>query len=48
MKYEIIVGYSNTQFQRITEVKQATFEKMVEILQIVYSKSIGVERGHQS
>jgi len=38
MKYEIIAEYSNTQFRRITEVKRATFEKMVEILQIAYAE----------
>ncbi len=38
MKYEIIAGYSNTQFWRITGVKRATFEKMVEILQIAYAE----------
>jgi len=38
MKYEIITKYSNTQFRRITGVKRATFEKMVEILQIAYAE----------
>ncbi len=38
MKYEIITEYSNTQFRRITGVKRATFEKMVEILQGAYAK----------
>ncbi len=38
MKYEIIAEYSNTQFRRITGVKRATFEKMVEILQIAYAE----------
>ncbi len=38
MKYEIIEEYSNTQFRRITGVKRATFEKMVEILQIAYAQ----------
>ncbi len=38
MKYEIIAEYSNTQFRRITGVKRATFEKMVEILQGAYAK----------
>ena len=32
MKYETIAEYSNTKFRRITGVKRATFEKMVEIL----------------
>ncbi len=38
MKYEIIEEYSNTQFRRITGVKRATFEKMVEILQGAYAQ----------
>ncbi len=38
MKYEIIAEYSNTQFRRITGVKRATFEKMVEILQEAYAE----------
>ncbi len=38
MKYEIIAEYSNTQFRRITGVKRATFEKMVEILQGAYAQ----------
>jgi len=38
MKYEIIAEYSNTQFRRITRVKRATFEKMVEILQTAYAE----------
>ena len=33
MKYENIKPYSNTKFRRVTGVKQATFDKMVEILQ---------------
>ena len=32
MKYEIIKEYSDKQFRRITGVKRATFEKMLEIL----------------
>jgi len=32
MKYETVKEYSNTQFRRITGVKRATFEKMIEIL----------------
>ncbi len=36
MKYEIIAEYSNTKFRRITGVKRATFQKMVEILQKAY------------
>ncbi len=38
MKYEKIADYSNTQFRRITGVKRATFQKMVEILQEAYAK----------
>ncbi len=38
MKYEIIAEYSNPQFRRITGVKRATFEKMVEILQGAYAQ----------
>ena len=32
MKYEKIAEYSNAKFRRITGVKRATFDKMVEIL----------------
>jgi hypothetical protein len=32
MKSEIIRGYSDTKFRRITGVKRSTFEKMLEIL----------------
>jgi len=32
MKYEILKCYSDEQFRRITGVKRATFEKMLEIL----------------
>ena len=38
MKYEKIAEYSNTKFRRITGVKRATFEKMVEILQKGYAE----------
>ena len=38
MKYEIIREYSNTKFRRITGVKRATFEKMVEILRKGYAE----------
>ncbi len=38
MKYEKIADYRNTQFRRITGVKRATFEKMVEILQGAYAE----------
>ncbi len=38
MKYEIIADYSNTKFRRITGVKRATFQKMVEILQKAYAE----------
>ncbi len=38
MKYEKIVEYSDTQFRRITGVKRATFQKMVEILREAYAK----------
>ena len=38
MKYEIIKEYSNTKFRRITGVKRATFEKMVEILRKRYAE----------
>ena len=38
MKYEKLVEYSNTKFRRITGVKRATFDKMVEILQKGYAE----------
>jgi len=38
MKYEKIAKYSNTKFRRITGVKRATFDKMVEILQKGYAE----------
>ena len=41
MKYEKIAEYSNTKFRRITGVKRATFEKMIEILQKAYAKKHG-------
>ena len=38
MKYEKLEKYSNTKFRRITGVKRATFEKMVEILRKGYAE----------
>jgi len=38
MKYEMIADYSNTRFRRITGVKRAAFQKMVEILQEAYAQ----------
>ena len=38
MKYEKIAKYTNTKFRRITGVKRATFDKMVEILQKGYAE----------
>ena len=38
MKYEKITEYSNTKFRRITGVKRATFDKMVEILRKGYAQ----------
>ena len=38
MKYEKLAEYSNTKFRRITGVKRATFDKMVEILQKGYAE----------
>ena len=38
MKYEKIVEYSNTKFRRITGVKRATYDKMVEILRKGYAE----------
>ena len=38
MKYEKIVEYSNTKVRRITGVKRATFDKMVEILRKGYAE----------
>ena len=38
MKYEKIKDYSNAKFRRITGVKRATFEKMVEILRKGYAE----------
>ena len=38
MKYEKIAKYTNTKFRRITGVKRATFDKMVEILRKGYAE----------
>ncbi len=38
MKYEMLKGYSNTKFRRITGVKRETFQKMVDILQRAYAE----------
>ena len=38
MKYETINEYNETKFRRITGVKRATFEKMVEILKKSYAE----------
>ncbi len=38
MKYEIIKEYNDSQFRRITGVKRATFEKMIEILKKNYAE----------
>lgn len=38
MKYEIIKEYEEKQFRRITGVKRATFEKIVEILKKSYAQ----------
>ena len=38
MKYEKIAEYSDTKFRRITGVKRATFDKMVEILRKGYAE----------
>ena len=38
MKYEKLAEYSNTKFRRITGVKRATFDKMVEILRKGYAE----------
>ena len=38
MKYEIIEKYNDSLFRRITGVKRATFEKMVEILKKNYAE----------
>ena len=38
MKYEKINEYDENKFRRITEVKRATFEKMVEILKKSYAE----------
>ncbi len=38
MKYEKIADYRNAQFRRITGVKRATVQKMVEILQEAYAE----------
>ena len=37
-KYEIIKKYNDIQFRRITGVKRATFEKMIEILKKSYAQ----------
>ena len=38
MKYEIVKGYSDGQFRRITGVKRTTFEKMIKILKKSYAE----------
>jgi len=38
MKYEQIKGYAETRFRRITGVKRATFNKMLEILNEAHAK----------
>ncbi len=38
MKYEKLAEYSNTRFRRITWVKRAAFEKLVEILRKGYAE----------
>ena len=38
IKYEIIQKYNDTQFRRITGVKRAAFEKMLEILKNSYAE----------
>ncbi len=38
MKYEKLAEYSNTRFRRITGVKRATFDKLVEILRKGYAE----------
>ena len=38
MKYEIIKEYNEKQFRRITGVKRATFNKMIEILKKSYAE----------
>ena len=38
MKYEVIKTYPETQFRRVTGVKRATFDKMLEILKTVYTQ----------
>ena len=45
MKYEIIKEYKEEQFRRITGVKRATFEKMVEILKKAMQKNTESEEG---
>ena len=38
MKYEIIKEYDEEQFRRITGIKRATFNKMIEILKKSYAE----------
>ena len=38
MKYEIIKEYNEKQFRRITGIRRATFEKMIEILKKSYAE----------
>lgn len=38
MKYEIVKEYDEKQFRRITGVKRATFNKMIEILKKIYAE----------
>ena len=38
LKYEIIKGYDEKQFRKITGVKRATFNKMIEILKKSYAE----------
>ena len=48
MKYEKINEYNENKFRRITEVKRATFEKMVEILKKAMQRSTKGEEENQS
>lgn len=48
MKYEIIKEYNEKQFRRITGIKRATFNKMIEILKKAMQKSTEGEEGTQS
>ncbi|MDR2708072.1 MAG: IS5/IS1182 family transposase, partial [Nitrososphaerota archaeon] len=42
MKFENIKGYRDEEFRRITGVKRATFEKILEILDVALTKRLAL------